>query len=351
MSRPSWAQDRSGLNDDYSYAFRHRPENSSQFVNDNYRSAYPTSQWDTRTIDSVTTNGIVGLYNHSSTNPTSQWDTFDSRTAPKDFTGRFSPDSTEGSTIDMEKSSSLNEVGNAENVKQFRQNTGNLWTKGSGGRCALRFFGCTFLVALYLFIAIFLTLVIYLRPPNASISQTPDVDLDGASLIDSGDGNGPTGFILPLRFNVSIWNPSFIPATVKTVDIKVLYPVNGTDFAIGNGTIHNQLVKSNARTNVSFPIDVNYSDDKDPNDSVLLDIADRCLLNNKGIGLNVKLNIKVNILGFPISAPTISFSLSFPCPFDTSKLQPFFLQLTDVAEETGLLDLLLQVVPNLAKLR
>ncbi|THV01878.1 hypothetical protein K435DRAFT_376119 [Dendrothele bispora CBS 962.96] len=212
-------------------------------------------------------------------------------TAPLNIIGTDSPYAGK-ETIEEERSyapSSLNEVITADNAKQYRQQShGNLWTKGPAGRRTLRYISCSILITLYLFVGIVISLVLFLRPPNASISK-PDINVDEAALIRN-PSNVVTGFTIPLQINISVWNPNIVSATAKRVSVGVFYTVNDQEFMIGNGTIADKVIKSNARTNVSFPIDITYSADLDPRKEVLGDILQRCLFNNEGLSFSAKLD-------------------------------------------------------------
>jgi len=111
-----------------------------------------------------------------------------------------------------------------------------------------------------------------------------------------------------------ISNPSFISATAKNVSVsvsnrhsdrynryitisQVWYKVNDTSkFKIGNGTISNKVIKPNARTNITFPIDITYTTDLDPDNAVLGDLLEKCVFNNQGFDFNI--NVDVSLYGF-----------------------------------------------------
>ncbi|KAK7462937.1 hypothetical protein VKT23_007519 [Stygiomarasmius scandens] len=324
MPRRSWLPSRpeSGHNLSDSYAFTFNPRNSSQSPNLKQSIYNHESDPFARTLelslplDTVSQYPEAGLSNAGGGNTFSIW-------------------SKENMTA-------------SGNVKQYRQQyQGNLWTRGSGGRRALRFISCTILIALYLFLGIALSLILFLRPPNAAISK-PDIKIDQTALIQSPQ-KVVTGLTLPLQVNISISNPSFISATAKNVSVSVWYKVNDTSkFKIGNGTISNKVIKPNARTNITFPIDITYTTDLDPHNAVLGDLLEKCVFNNQGFDFNINVDVKASILGVTIAPKTISLaSIHQACPVDTTPIQSLLKSADEITEELAnkrLLDVFIDLI-------
>lgn len=210
---------------------------------------------------------------------------------------------------------SLNEVSVARNIKEYRREyRAGMWTRGSRGRIFGRFFCFFVLVLIYLVISGALGLALYIRPPSASFDK-PSVDQQDINADNA-------GLVVPLRMNISIWNPTFIKAVVKKVHVDLLYPINNEERPIGNGTIYDVWIKSNSRTNFTFPIDVDYKLSSDPNLDIFFDIGKRCGSEpQQGLAIKAKAMVAANILGIGVSSPTVPININIGCPFDASVLQ------------------------------
>ncbi|KAJ7125477.1 hypothetical protein C8R43DRAFT_29726 [Mycena crocata] len=202
----------------------------------------------------------------------------------------------------------------ASNLRRYRQEfQGPLWTKGGRGRCFGRFFCCTFMIIIFLFVTIVLSLVLWLRPPSISFGDVAPMTSGSAVQL---TGNGIN---LNMGVNISVDNPNFFAVTFKKITAEIYYPINNT--AIGNGTANNLVFESNAQTNFTFPFTIDYSTSLDPQNLILLDLAKKCgILGNKSnLSVDYKITLGLQILFVTIS-PSISNSFSFACPLDADDL-------------------------------
>lgn len=208
----------------------------------------------------------------------------------------------------------LNEVKVARNIREYRREyREGMWTRGSRTRIFGRFFCFSIMFVIYLLISAVLGVALYIRPPSASF-QKPTVDQNDITF------NG--GLVIPLGINISIWNPTFIKAVVKKVHVDLVYPINGEERPIGNGTVNDVWIKANSRTNFTFPVDVNYELVSDPNLEILADIAQKCGSGGqRKLFIKAKAMVAANILGVGVSSPTVPINLNIDCPFDASILQ------------------------------
>ncbi|KAJ6496989.1 hypothetical protein C8R47DRAFT_1113386 [Mycena vitilis] len=202
----------------------------------------------------------------------------------------------------------------ASNLKRYRMEfQGPLWTKGGRGRCIGRFFCCTLMSIVFLFVTIVLALVLFLRPPSIDFGDVAPMTAGSPVQLTS------DGINLNMGVNISVNNPNFFNVNFKKIDAQIFYPINDT--AIGNGSAHNIVFGSNAQTNFTFPFSINYSTAIDPKSLILLDLAKKCGLVGTKSNLEVqyKITVGVQILFVTIS-PSISNTFSFACPLDASDL-------------------------------
>ncbi|KAF5368995.1 hypothetical protein D9758_002847 [Tetrapyrgos nigripes] len=204
----------------------------------------------------------------------------------------------------------LHETKVARNIKEYRREyREGMWTRGTRVRIFGRFFCFFILFLIYLVISAILGVALYIRPPSATFDK-PNVNQKDISF-----DNG--GLVVPLQMNISIWNPTFIKAVVKRVHVDLFYPLNNEERPIGNGTIYDVWIKSNSRTNFTFPIDVDYELATDPNFEILTDIAKRCGgQQQQGLSIKAKAMVAANILGIGVSSPTVPIDINIGCPFD-----------------------------------
>ncbi|KAJ7449936.1 hypothetical protein FB451DRAFT_1287043 [Mycena latifolia] len=221
----------------------------------------------------------------------------------------------------------------ASNLRRYRMDfQGHLWTKGGRGRCFGRFFCCTFMILIFLFVTIVLTLILWLRPPS--------IDFGDVGPMSSGSTiqKTPDGINLNMGVNISVNNPNFFAVNFKKITAEIYYPINNT--AIGNGTANNIVLSSNAQTNFTFPFSIDYSTTLDPNGKILLDLAQKCgILGTKtNLSVNYKITLGLQLLFVTIS-PSISNTFSFECPLAADDLESLLksIGLSSRGEEVPLL--------------
>ncbi|KAJ7433978.1 hypothetical protein FB451DRAFT_304891 [Mycena latifolia] len=201
----------------------------------------------------------------------------------------------------------------ASNLRKYRmEHQGDLWMKGGRARCCCRFFCCTFMILIFLVVTILLTIILWLRPPSLAFTDVGPPP-SGPTVQTTSDG-----ITLNLGVNISVNNPNFFGVSFKAITADIFYPLNKTAIGtpIGNGTIKDVVLASNAQTNFTFPFSVDYSLSLDPNVKILADIAGRCgFLNDKetSLSVNYKITLRLQILFMTIS-PSISNAFSFACP-------------------------------------
>ncbi|KAH9951238.1 hypothetical protein B0H21DRAFT_718000 [Amylocystis lapponica] len=204
----------------------------------------------------------------------------------------------------------------SRNLRRWRtDHQGDLWTRGSRGRCIGRFFCCTIMIFVFLVISILLSLALWIKPPNVIISQ-PTFNTSGSPFQASADG-----FTVNLDVAVSINNPNYFSVDFSEITASLFYPPNNT--AIGGGSANNIDFKSNKETNFTLPLALQYNITADPNHAVLLSLADKCGIipgtSASSITIDYKLKLGIKVLFIPIK-PVISSSFTFPCPITGSDI-------------------------------
>ncbi|KAF8643883.1 hypothetical protein AX16_008899 [Volvariella volvacea WC 439] len=207
----------------------------------------------------------------------------------------------------------------ARAIRNYRlEHRGNLWTKGSRLRCFGRFFCCTLLIGLFLVISIILALALWIRPPNIDIH-----DVGPASDTSSTVQFQQDGVQINLAVNISVNNPNYFSVNFREIKAELFYPINDTP--IGGGTSRDVVFGSNAVTNWTFPLTVDYKLSSDPGSRIISDMAQRCGLVNgqrRDVDVDYRITLGLRILFITIS-PTVSNRFSFGCPLDPDELRRF----------------------------
>ncbi|KAF8921173.1 hypothetical protein CPB85DRAFT_1269688 [Mucidula mucida] len=204
---------------------------------------------------------------------------------------------------------------NAYNLKAYRyENQGNLWTRGSRVGCIGRFCCCTILIVAFLFISIILALALWIRPPAVIIGDVFQPTTGSQFQLTD---NGVT---INFDLNVSVSNPNYFGVDLKKVKTELFYPINNTD--IGGGLSKNIEFPSNSNKTVTFPFSIDYTSSIDPDNAILLDLAQKCgiLGTASDVTIDYKITLSIRILIITVS-PSISNSFSFTCPLDASSLE------------------------------
>ncbi|CAL1704740.1 unnamed protein product [Somion occarium] len=185
------------------------------------------------------------------------------------------------------------------------EHQGNLWTKGGRGRCFGRFFCCTIMIFVFLFVAIILSLALWLRPPDIEVGGLTE-SASGSTFQVQNDGVSFNGGV-----NISVNNPNIFSVKFDEIKADVFYPLNTTRF--GGGSLKDLTIKANQRTEFTFPFTLNYTDSIDPNGAILSDIMTKCggnKANNLKVDYTISLDFKVIVI--PIK-PTINNNIAIPC--------------------------------------
>jgi hypothetical protein len=206
-------------------------------------------------------------------------------------------------------------------VKAYRKGIRpkNLWTRGGGLSCFGRFFFCSFLIIIFIIVAIILALALWLRPPaltftNPAINPNQQVSLDSTLTV-------------PLEVNITVYNPNFFSADFTSLTAEVSYPDVGNE-VVARGNLTNLIIKSNEITNFTFPIVISLDLTGQGNSSdlsVVLDLANKCGIIPQGsktpIPLDIQIGITLRVLGIMISSPSISIPVKINCPIDDSAIE------------------------------
>ncbi|KIJ41232.1 hypothetical protein M422DRAFT_31846 [Sphaerobolus stellatus SS14] len=203
-------------------------------------------------------------------------------------------------------------------LRMWRQDHhGNLWAKGGRGRCIGRFCCCSIMTAILLIVSIVLTLALFLRPPDIEFSGIQPTESGSAVTANS------TALTVNLGIGISVRNPNFFAVSFKSIKVDVTYPINDTK--IGGGEEDNISFASNSKTSFTFPFAIQYSEQADPDASILKDIVSRCGFlpgsTKRQLSVNYKLALAIRVIFFTISPP-ISGTANFDCPLTESDIKP-----------------------------
>jgi len=200
-------------------------------------------------------------------------------------------------------------------LKNWRHDEhGNVWTKGSRGRCCGRWFFFVLLTLILLLFSIVPTLGLWIRPPNVIFEGVVSPSNNSVS-IQSG------GFTINLSLNISVNNPNYFSLTFQRITAVATYPI-GNSSSLGGGTLSNVKFPSHSNTSIAFPFVLNYQTSSDPSLVIASDIANKCGVTGgttSDITVNYALTLKIAILA--TINPTYHSSASFPCPLTASEIQ------------------------------
>ncbi|KAL7410726.1 hypothetical protein BDY24DRAFT_399150 [Mrakia frigida] len=196
-----------------------------------------------------------------------------------------------------------------------KQDRGKLLTRGGGCRSFGRCLGCTLIFTLVLVLTIIFTLALYIKPPNLVINSvevgTPTVNITGTT----------PSLSIGFTASISVSNPNYFSATIKSLEAQAFYPDVATQ--IGGGNLTDVKFKSGSKTTFNFPFRVDYTTSLDSNNTIILDIVDRCgflvAANKRNIEIDYNIYSKLSILRINIS-PTFDGSKSFECPFTLAQI-------------------------------
>ncbi|XP_006457960.1 hypothetical protein AGABI2DRAFT_190346 [Agaricus bisporus var. bisporus H97] len=205
----------------------------------------------------------------------------------------------------------------ASAMRRYRYDQrGGVWTKGGRARCFGRFFFCTLVTTVFLVVSIILAFLLWVRPPALTIGNIEPVPQGGSLFTTSTDPEGGISLKIHVQLNITIDNPNTFSVDLKKVDAKLTYPIN--DVPIGGGNATNIKFPAHTRTEWLFPFDILYRSSKDPGGAVLSDLLRKCTA-KENLNINYEITPDVGIL-FVSASPTISNTLSLPCPVDPKDL-------------------------------
>jgi hypothetical protein len=134
-----------------------------------------------------------------------------------------------------------------------------------------------------------------------------------------------------------VQNPNFFAATFQKISATAYYPIGNVD--MGGGEKDDITFPSNSETTFSFPLSIVYtevttilkispalidqSQDKDPNRTIVNDIANRCGFNGatrQQIIVKYEIILEMRILVFSIS-PSFTGSAGFDCPLTQAQIE------------------------------
>ncbi|CCM02097.1 uncharacterized protein FIBRA_04174 [Fibroporia radiculosa] len=219
----------------------------------------------------------------------------------------------------------------SRNLRKWRyDNQGGLWTKGGGLRACGRFFCCTLMIAVFLFISIVLSLALWIRPPSVLIRDPQLVQNSSAVTI----SNDTLEILMDL--NATVNNPNYFSVDLADIQVDLFYPINNT--ALGDAQAKNIDFRSNTQTNFTLNIALQYNFTSAPTTDILVDLAKRCGIlpgvASSDITLNYKVLLDIKILAIPIK-PTVSSSVSFACPLSSADIGEMLQQAGINADDLG----------------
>lgn len=207
---------------------------------------------------------------------------------------------------------------NTGDLRIFRHEVhGNLWRKGGNARTIGRFCCCSIMTLLVVILAVGLSIAMWLRPPDVTIGNiSPPTN---GSAIEASSTELKLNFALPIE----VKNPNFFSVTFEQIKAKAIYPVNNVE--VGGGSRDYITFETNSDTSFNFPFSIVYTQSKDPDGKVLMDIANRCGFTGspeQPISLKYSITLRIKILVFSIS-PSFDGQTSFKCPLQRDQLAPF----------------------------
>ena len=175
-----------------------------------------------------------------------------------------------------------------------------------------RVLGFIFVYGIWLAIVAILLVALFIRPPNLGVRDPEIPSFDDVSY-----QNGEFNFLINITAVIS--NPNTVPIDVKKFNAR-LYDKTNQRTSIGNCSLPNDFeIKANSNTTVKLPCTVSYDTEKDPNLSVISDLACRCgLIKNskkQKIEFDVKTDLTVVFIAFYVPT-SFTPSISFDCPLN-----------------------------------
>ncbi|KAJ7581217.1 hypothetical protein C8J56DRAFT_259798 [Mycena floridula] len=186
----------------------------------------------------------------------------------------------------------------------------NPWTKGSRVSCIGRFFCCTLLIFLFLFVSILLTLALWARPPAITFGSVSTSTTTSPFQLTS------DGVAINLGLNISVSNPNAFAVSFSKVNADIFYPINNTK--IGNGVKENVVFAAHSAQNITFPFTITYSAAADPSGAIFNDLVAKCGAGQLTVNLEITVGLRIVVATI---SPKVNNSFTFACPLDKSTLE------------------------------
>ena len=174
---------------------------------------------------------------------------------------------------------------------------------------------CLFIlvIGIVLALCIIMLIFVFLRPPNIGVKEVSapvqsDVRIQGTSVQ------------VPANISFVISNPNYVPATIKNITAHA-YDKANQDTSMGVCHLSNQKIESRQNTTVTLPCKLEYSLEKDPNLTIIKDIARSCFQSkDKHLQILLKVHLKVKLYSFTVPID-VNPSISFECPVTKKQIQ------------------------------
>jgi hypothetical protein len=201
-------------------------------------------------------------------------------------------------------------------MKEYRDNQGNLCTKGGRVRCFGRICCCSLMTTVFLIVSIVLALALFIRPPSIVIGSAKPLTGSVGNAIEATS----SGISIQLGVDISVSNPNYFNVDFQKIEVDLFYPINNTP--VGGGIATNIDFKSRSQTNFTFPFTLSYNSTQAQANAIFSDLATKCGVSG-GKTSNLKIDYKI-ILGIRILMavihPVISNTFSFPCPITPKEI-------------------------------
>lgn len=197
---------------------------------------------------------------------------------------------------------------------RYDHHGGSLWTKGTRGKCILRFCCCTIMIVLLLFISILLALLMWTRPPDVIVGTVGPPSTGSEIQLEN------NGVQINLAINITVNNPNYFSVSFPSIKANIYYPINNT--YIGGGNQSSVTFPANTNKTITFPFSISYTSTMPSSNAILSDLETKCGINGgtaSDITVDYDITLNVRVLFFTVS-PTISNTASFVCPLSASDL-------------------------------
>ncbi|KAI8875084.1 hypothetical protein K501DRAFT_218547 [Backusella circina FSU 941] len=174
------------------------------------------------------------------------------------------------------------------------------------------------------FIFIILLIICIVIGVLAALFKVPEVSFtDPASPVVTHPS--ATSINISSSIAITVQNPNIEGLTFSMIKADAYYP-SPYNVYIGGGEVDNVHIESKGVTQFTFPFSVLVDSQESGDQGAIMDLVTRCGLDGstaKNIDLDLKIYPTVHIGVIPIT-PTISKSVSFPCPLKTEDISGLF---------------------------